>query len=533
MYAVAFFPLTLLLMFTVLNYYFIYPKLYPFLEQTDNAAESNNTTEQPPTAINRTEQPPRATNSTEQPPTATNSINTTEQPPTTINRTEQPLSATNRTTEQPRMSNNNHSAAEMIPIAATINKISHYGATNRDRCIVEIDKLNTDANSIDHTTETNIRAENDEDHTKEPDNIRAEISLLLEVLYDKDMKKAHTRALLSFSIALHIFLTIIYGLSIWKFFEYYDELFCHTYDFNDDDNSDCVTGDHLIPFFQVVVSAIIIFFVDLLLFCKAIKLFWKAEEDYLLRFTLSSLGASITIVGVYFAPYILLALITAPLQTIFFYVIVTILLIVCYFFFLVMIPLCYLVYPSCCSRFVSCFQSSYSRFCSFLQCCCFFGTGFLCCPIHFICCARHKLRSHSCYQSCFHSYFQSLCYTISCYSQSHRFFKFCHSQLCKCFSKFPSCSQSSCFSKFCELLILIGATVSIAYFFIIFYLVLTLGDINNFQDAQNGLYGLLILLLSIFILKPLYKYLKEKNNKESSSKSGEMIVQYKIIKLIE
>ena len=52
MYAVAFFPLILLLMFTVLNYYFIYPKLYSFLEQTGNATSNNNTIQQPRIAAN-------------------------------------------------------------------------------------------------------------------------------------------------------------------------------------------------------------------------------------------------------------------------------------------------------------------------------------------------------------------------------------------------------------------------------------------------------------------------------------------------
>jgi len=452
MYAVAFFPLTLLLMFIALNHYVIYPKLLTFLEQTGDATNSTITTH-----------------------TVANNNSITEQPRTAANidsrqdRSVPPQTATaQQKSHLHHMSSSNHNVTELTPIAIAK---TCYGTNNP--CTDEI-SLNSDINSEYHTTENSEHTTDNEVNTIVNDgdiieHNNGDCDILLELLYNKDRKKAHTRALLCFSIALNLIFSIIYGLSIREFIEYYEELFCHDYDYDDDDDDDCVTGDHHIPHFQVIISVIIILFIDSLLLYKAIALCWKTEKDYFLRFTLSSLCTSITIAGVYFAPYILLALITAPLQTMFFYSIVTVLLVVCYFFFLATIPLCCLV--------CSCFQPIYSRI---LKCC---------------------------------SLFQFFCYFICCTQ--------CESQFCFCksfFSHFIKPCQSICFHKFCKLLCLSGATISIAYFFIIFYIVLTLGSINNFQDAQTVLFGVLALLLSIFVLKPLYKYLTEKKKEGNSSK---------------
>ncbi|XP_065882918.1 uncharacterized protein [Dysidea avara] len=315
--------------------------------------------------------------------------------------------------------------------------------TAMDRFLIH-PKLYSFLKQTDNATNRNNTAEqpenNNEQHTTES-------SLLIELLYNKDLKIAHTLALLSLSIVLHLFLLTIYCLSIWKFFEYCEELFCHDYDFDDDDDSDCVTGDHLIPIFQVIVSAIIIILVYLtkiFLFCKTVVSCWTTEtkenrlarwtvlcykrvtssnnclvkwicktennqKDHLVTFTLSSLGANITIAGIYFAPYILLAFLTAPQEAIFFYFIVTVFLAVSYIFFLALFALCY--------------------------------TG-------------EEFRR--------------------------------------------------------QLIIIIGATISTAYFFVAFILVLTLGNINNFQDAQTVLFTLLLALLSIFVFKPIYKGIQTK-----------------------
>ena len=335
------FPLSLLLMFTAMDCFLIHPKLYSFLEQTDNATGSNNTVQQHTDAKS--------------------------------DNTELQLLLSNRP--------------------------QHYGAINNEN------------NNVQHSTES---------------------SLLIELLYNKDLKIAHTLALLSLSIVLHIFLLVMYILSIWKFFEYCEELFCHDYDFDDDDDSDCVTGDHLIPTFQVIVSAIIIILVYLtkiFLFYKTVScrttgwctsicnnclVKWISEtennqKNHLVTFTLSSLGANITIAGIYFAPYILLAFLTAPQEAIFFYFIVTVFLAVSYIFFL------------------ACFALRY--------------TG-------------EEFRR--------------------------------------------------------QLIIIIGATISTAYFFVAFILVLTLGNINNFQDAQTVLFALLLALLSIFVFKPIYEGIQTK-----------------------
>ena len=509
------FPLSLLLTFTAMDRFLIHPKLYSFLKQTDNATNRNNTAEQPGTGTaeqprtgtveqprtGTAEQPrtgtaeqPRTgtaeqprTGTAEQPRTGTGEqprTGTAEQPRTgtaeqpRTGTAEQPRTGTGEqprtgtgeqprtgtaeqprtgTAEQPRTGTGEqprtgtgeqqrtgtaeqprtgtaeqpHAVAELQSFAT--NKPQNYGATmNRSEV------GSPDEQSI---IETNSAAENNnEQHATES-------SLLIELLYNKDLKIAHTLALLSLSIVLHLFLLTIYCLSIWKFFEYSEELFCHDYDFDDDDDSDCVTGDHLIPIFQVIVSAtiiILVYLTKIFLFCKTVVSCWTTEtkenrlarwtvpcyervtssnnclvkwicktennqKDHLVTFTLSSLGANITIAGIYFAPYILLAFLTAPQEAIFFYFIVTVFLAVSYIFFLALFALCY--------------------------------TG-------------EEFRR--------------------------------------------------------QLIIIIGATISTAYFFVAFILVLTLGNINNFQDVQTVLFALLLALLSIFVFKPIYEGIQTK-----------------------
>ena len=282
----------------------------------------------------------------------------------------------------------------------------------------------------------------------------------------------------------------MYSLSIWKFFEYCDELFCHDFDFDNDDDHDCVTADSLIPLFQVLCSALIIFFIYLTkIVVFSIDLYKEPEtdgNDHLLNITLLSLGANLTIFGIYFVPYILLAFITSPLQTIFFYFMITILLVVCYFFLFTTIHLCHLVYSKRILKsflligIVATFPILYIFYFYFM----FIVTILLaaCCLLLF---AIISLCS-KCPKCCI-TYFQS-----------------CHN------------SDSYC-SKSCKLLIVIGATFSIPYFFIIFYLTVTLGSINNFQDVQSSLFTILVILLTIFIIKPVYKSLQKKTEENNET----------------
>ena len=260
---------------------------------------------------------------------------------------------------------------------------------------------------------------------KSKEQLEENTSLFIELLtYNSELKMAYTPALLILNVALHAILFIIYSISMVKLFEYSDELF-----YQCSGNNNCKTSDYVIPIIEAVISCVALLFIVLARALTYYKM--KKDEkkpsleqlgettrlknddkpqvttkDRLVWLTASSLGINIMIVGIFFAPYILLAVITDPLQAIFFYSIVIIFLGISYFFILALLALYYY--------------------------------------------------------------------------------------------------------KFWKSLLVVVATASITYFLVIFNLVLTLGSINNFQDAQSLILTLLIGLFTLFVLKPFYKQLKEK-----------------------
>ena len=528
LYAAAFFPLSLLLTFTAIDYYIIHPKLFSILKQTDGIPMNSNSTTG------------RVTNSNHAVGSATKSNYATGSPKNS-NRRASYTTNINYATKQP----DNATSTESIHTDEDEKKQLLSAVTSYSACKVSerIEHNTEDEDAADKVTEDEnpdeemcnretsdqevvsqpaaeqqgnqavsqsgmelqfkahvsnaCKVRTAEDQQGEQPNLRENNNSLdnfLKWLCNKDQKREHTEALLSLSVVLHVLLLTMYSLSIWKFFEYCDELFCHDFDFDNDDDHDCVTADSLIPLFQVLCSALIIFFIYLTkIVVFSIVLNKKPEtngNNHLLNITLLSLGANLTIFGIYFVPYILLAFITSPLQTIFFYFMITILLVVCYFFLFTTILLCDLVYSKCCSK-----------------CCCTKSVSK--CILVVVIVATFPILY----------FFMFMIFSLAVYFlffvTIFLCFKGCLSDI-ECCIRFDECISGflsrciSCFSEPFKLLIVIGAIFSIPYFFIIFYFVLTLGSINNFQDAQSVFFTLLVVLLTIFVIKPVYKHLQEK-----------------------
>ena len=75
------------------------------------------------------------------------------------------------------------------------------------------------------------------------------------------------------------------------------------------------------------------------------------------------------------------------------------------------------------------------------------------------------------------------------------------------------------FKTFCNCVITFLAAFSLIFYFILIQCMFTLGSFSDFQSLQNMLLPLLVVLLSIFILKPGYKYVcKTMNDNVSTEK---------------
>ena len=78
---------------------------------------------------------------------------------------------------------------------------------------------------------------------------------------------------------------------------------------------------------------------------------------------------------------------------------------------------------------------------------------------------------------------------------------------------------------------LMGSGASIAYFLIILIFLLRLGNFNDFQAAHNLTLPIAVIILSVFVLKPLFKYIFKPSSKEDVDDVTKLI--QKVQQLIE
>ena len=147
-------------------------------------------------------------------------------------------------------------------------------------------------------------------------------------------------ALLIFSIGLSLLLVAVYSLSVMKQFEYASEFYRDSCDY---ENFRCHI-DLVMPIVHAICSALP------LSICIIAPPIWPIvklcrgkidKNEFIIRLTVSSLVTNVTIIGIYFAPYMLLAFITDPLQTTLIYSILTIFLAFCFFHILGTFTVCY------------------------------------------------------------------------------------------------------------------------------------------------------------------------------------------------
>ena len=149
-------------------------------------------------------------------------------------------------------------------------------------------------------------------------------------------------AQLIFSIGLSLFLILVYILSVIKRFEYASEFYPSVCDSAKRDLLCHV--DLAIPIVHIVCSAIPLSICIIAPPIWPIAKFCRSKIDkneFIIRLAVSSLVTNITFIGIYFAPYMLLALITDPLQTILIYSILVIFLAFCFFYILGNFTACY------------------------------------------------------------------------------------------------------------------------------------------------------------------------------------------------